>query len=47
MSKDGIGRVIRNNDREVNTTFSDDEIRQILLVLCENNTVLSSALEKV
>lgn len=47
MTKDGIGRVMRNNDREVNTTFSDDEIRQILLVLCENNTVLSSALEKV
>ena len=47
MSKDGVGQIIRNMDREVNTTFSDEQVKQILLVLLENNTVLSSALEKV
>lgn len=47
MTKDGVARAVRNDDREVNTTYNDEQIKQILLVIFENNTVLTSMLEKV
>lgn len=45
MSKGGIRKAnfeIKNQIREINTTFSDKEILQILQVLLDNNTVLST-----
>ena len=45
MSKGGIRKAnteIKNQIREINTTFSDEEILQILQVLLDNNTVLST-----
>lgn len=45
MSKGGIRKAnteIRNQIREINTTFSDEEILQILQILLDNNTVLST-----
>ena len=46
MCRDSLNVVLRDKEREVNTSYTDEEIRQILLVLCKNNTVLSSYLEK-
>ena len=45
MSKGGIRKAnteIKKQIREINTTFNDEEILQILQVLLDNNTVLST-----